>query len=308
MSEKTDTYVPKFYLVNPEQTLCITRRMTLGRTNGDFVLEDMNLSSTHCEFTPRLLECFITDLNSTNGVFVNKVKIFPATEVKLHVGDSVRIGSREWIFYDNEDAAKKANVEAPQKAETFKLSDFITFFSAPVQLRVLYFMTIVAGIISFAVNLRLEIPFPANLQMLGDLYADLIVVNGIRSLLIILGASLVHSLIYRYLLKDSIFLKVVSIIPFLATLFFLINFKDGPVWYVKDYIVNRQMITDSTDQSRRIVKLKGLTNLENDFTAAFKETRAKLNKENEKALKDDFEKHMKLLKKQIDDLTPKRQD
>lgn len=66
----------------------------LGRSNKCNVkFSDPLLSSKHCELTlSKEGKVVITDLNSTNGSFVNDVKIISS---HLYIGDTLRIGSIE---------------------------------------------------------------------------------------------------------------------------------------------------------------------------------------------------------------------
>ena len=67
------------------------REMTLGRnpTNNIFI-RDKNVSREHCQVVVTEEGCFLTDLQSTNGTFVNGER---ANEYHLKTGDEVRIGT-----------------------------------------------------------------------------------------------------------------------------------------------------------------------------------------------------------------------
>ena len=57
-------------------------------TNTGYV-RDKNVSRVHCQLTVTEQGCVITDLQSTNGTFVNEERI---TEKLLKTGDEIRIG------------------------------------------------------------------------------------------------------------------------------------------------------------------------------------------------------------------------
>lgn len=67
------------------------REITIGRspTNNIFV-RDRNVSRVHCQIVVTEKGCTLTDLQSTNGTFVNEQR---ATEVDLKTGDEIRIGT-----------------------------------------------------------------------------------------------------------------------------------------------------------------------------------------------------------------------
>jgi len=67
------------------------REITLGRspTNNIFI-RDKNVSRVHCQIVVTEKGCILTDLQSTNGTFVNGEQ---AAECELSVGDEIRIGT-----------------------------------------------------------------------------------------------------------------------------------------------------------------------------------------------------------------------
>jgi len=67
------------------------REMTVGRnpTNNIFI-HDKNVSREHCQLVVTADDVFLTDLQSTNGTFVNGQKV---TQCVLKPSDEVRIGT-----------------------------------------------------------------------------------------------------------------------------------------------------------------------------------------------------------------------
>ena len=67
------------------------REITIGRspTNNIFV-RDKNVSRVHCQIVVSNGTATLTDLQSTNGTFVNNER---ATECVLQVSDLIRIGT-----------------------------------------------------------------------------------------------------------------------------------------------------------------------------------------------------------------------
>lgn len=67
---------------------------TLGRgTNADFIVGDALLSRVHCRLTASERQLLIEDLQSTNGTYVNGVRLKLST---LEDGDRVRLGQVEF--------------------------------------------------------------------------------------------------------------------------------------------------------------------------------------------------------------------
>ena len=67
------------------------REITLGRspTNNIFI-RDKNVSRVHCQIMVTAEGCTLSDLQSTNGTFVNEQRV---TESKIKPGDEIRIGT-----------------------------------------------------------------------------------------------------------------------------------------------------------------------------------------------------------------------
>ncbi len=80
----------------PSEMIKLRRDATIfGREKGDIIIDDNEVSATHCQ-----IQCIdgmyhIFDMNSTNGTFVNNEKVVKA---KLVDGDSVTIGSTTFSF------------------------------------------------------------------------------------------------------------------------------------------------------------------------------------------------------------------
>ena len=67
------------------------REITIGRspTNNIFI-RDKNVSRVHCQIVITQESCLLTDLQSTNGTFVNGERL---DEHELKMGDEIRIGT-----------------------------------------------------------------------------------------------------------------------------------------------------------------------------------------------------------------------
>jgi pSer/pThr/pTyr-binding forkhead associated (FHA) protein len=73
----------------------------LGREKGDVLINDHEVSSTHCQIQNISGIYHIFDMNSTNGTFVNKNRIVKS---RLNQGDEITIGKTVFRFALEEDA------------------------------------------------------------------------------------------------------------------------------------------------------------------------------------------------------------
>jgi adenylate cyclase len=77
----------------------IREKLTLGRREScDIFLPFPNISGLHCELTFRNGYWYIRDLNSTNGIKVNGVRV---SDKLLHPGDELSIGKRRYTIQYN---------------------------------------------------------------------------------------------------------------------------------------------------------------------------------------------------------------
>src|SRR5205085_9866327 len=114
-------------------------------SKGTIIINDPKLSSTHCEFKLEGLRIFITDLGSTNGVFINgnKIEKNAATEIKLE--DKLLLGSITYVVGDSEQLLVKnqSDADLPPVKPTFK--DVVTFFGISRRAKALTEIGILAG-------------------------------------------------------------------------------------------------------------------------------------------------------------------
>jgi hypothetical protein len=293
---KTAIYTPNFYLARKGFVIKITTKTLIGRTQGDVILEDDELlSSLHCEINPRLLEVFIKDLDSTNGVFVNKQKIFPNTDVRLNAGDLIKIGKDEYTLCDNEKAVRKIDPPADRRkhrrAENlYSYKNLWNFYSAHTLFRVVYYLAILAATASLFLNVHIEIPVPQELDILSKLYADQIVLSGLKIIFMVFAISLVHSLGLHLYFNRNPMRKGISLAVYLILLFLLVDFRNGPLWGVKQYILERQAIENFKPQKRAIVQLKEIVKHQEKLRSGYRFTLGLLHSDQQKILKDDFKK------------------
>ncbi|MBP6217246.1 MAG: FHA domain-containing protein [Oligoflexales bacterium] len=85
----------------------------IGREKGDIIIDDLEVSSTHCQIQYVDQSYFILDMNSTNGTFVNAKKIL---RHKLESDDRISIGGTFILFIlEDEDKVKKIQTLAQVK-------------------------------------------------------------------------------------------------------------------------------------------------------------------------------------------------
>ena len=77
----------------------IREQLTVGRREScDICMQFPNISGRHCELTFRNGYWYVRDLNSTNGVKVNGVRV---NDKLLHPGDELSIGKRRYNIQYN---------------------------------------------------------------------------------------------------------------------------------------------------------------------------------------------------------------
>jgi pSer/pThr/pTyr-binding forkhead associated (FHA) protein len=73
-----------------------------GRSKGDFIIRDKEISSTHCQIQSVNGVFHVFDMNSTNGTWVNQERI---VRKKLEDGDTITIGQTTMKFVMEEETA-----------------------------------------------------------------------------------------------------------------------------------------------------------------------------------------------------------
>jgi len=70
---------------------------TIGRSTGaDFIVEAPLVSRVHCRVTAGASELEVTDLDSTNGTFVNGERVVQRRT--LRIGDRLGVGRVEFVI------------------------------------------------------------------------------------------------------------------------------------------------------------------------------------------------------------------
>ena len=74
-------------------------RTTLGRRPyNDVVIDNLAVSGEHAALQLTGAEVTLEDLGSTNGTYVNEIKLIPDAPVRLRHGDEIRFGLLACVF------------------------------------------------------------------------------------------------------------------------------------------------------------------------------------------------------------------
>ena len=90
---------PASYLVFNKKRIKLVTKITIGRESDNDIVVDNKLASRHHALIQKIREdYFLKDENSTNGTYLNDVKIPAGKYVKLKTGDKITIGSANLVF------------------------------------------------------------------------------------------------------------------------------------------------------------------------------------------------------------------
>lgn len=107
----------RFYLRNSEdlKEYEIRKDFSIGRSQGDLVLSrDPLLSSSHMKIVIDQGEPYLEDLGSSNGTWLNEIKLSPRERILLKTGDQIRVGAAVLSFQaESLDEDEKTRLEIP---------------------------------------------------------------------------------------------------------------------------------------------------------------------------------------------------
>lgn len=90
--------------------------MTVGRRpENDFLIPNVMVSGKHAKLTKQNDQYFLADLNSTNGTFVNGVRISAPTEIKHK--DHINFGAVDLVFITEDNATVEFDKDLLRKAK-----------------------------------------------------------------------------------------------------------------------------------------------------------------------------------------------
>jgi hypothetical protein len=303
---RTGIFSASFYLARPGMVIKITGKSTVGRSQGDVILEDDELlSSAHCEFGLKGIKLFVRDLNSTNGLYVNKERIPADQDHELNVGDSIKLGSHDYIVCDNLTDVRRIDRpedrrKHPRPKNLYDLENFLNFYFAPSYFRIIYVLAILGTITSFFINLQLGIQIPAHLDFLSRFYADQIILRGLTIVFIVSAFTLLHSLALNLYFNRNLLRKISALVIYVVVILLLVDFRHGPLGGIKHYFKLRHQIENLQPQPRAIVYLKTLVKRNDELKHAYNFSRNQINPEVQKLLEADYQSLRNKLKSEIE--------
>ena len=101
--EDTPTVAQIFTLTrlkNGDQAVIDKINFVIGKdSSADYCIDgNGSISRSHAKFVIKGRECYLTDMRSTNGTFLNNVRVSPNQEMLLKSGDIIRISDEEFEF------------------------------------------------------------------------------------------------------------------------------------------------------------------------------------------------------------------
>ena len=83
-------------LICKDKQIPLVSKITIGRDpKNNVVLNDKMVSRFHAEIQKIRQDFFVTDLSSSNGTYVNDLKIPEGKYIKLKKNDRIRLGKNE---------------------------------------------------------------------------------------------------------------------------------------------------------------------------------------------------------------------
>ena len=90
---------PASYLMFNKKKVELVAKITIGRESDNDVIVDNKLASRHHALIQKIKNAyFIKDEESTNGTFVNGIRIPAGKYVKLNPGDKITIGNMNRVI------------------------------------------------------------------------------------------------------------------------------------------------------------------------------------------------------------------
>jgi len=89
-------------LQSPERTLIVQFPFTIGRMEGDLIIQEVSISRRHAQITfdNARQTFYITDLKSSNGTTLNDQRLIPEQPTQLTSGSRIGLGPNVFIQFD----------------------------------------------------------------------------------------------------------------------------------------------------------------------------------------------------------------
>jgi pSer/pThr/pTyr-binding forkhead associated (FHA) protein len=108
--------------VEIDRALLVPGRFIVGRTSdNDMQVDSKFVSRHHMQFVTSVDDCYVEDLNSTNGVFLNGKRV---RRHKLQPGDVVKLGMHELTYTRADLPADTADDSRATQTTVLQDSDF----------------------------------------------------------------------------------------------------------------------------------------------------------------------------------------
>lgn len=304
----TGIFSSVFFLAHKDLLLRIDSRCVLGREKGNIILEENDLlSSVHCEFRLTPLNLYVKDLASANGVWINGARIEPNVDVKLEAGDRVKIGRDEFLLFHDEHEAKKilSKVNRRRHPRPERLTDAINllnFFSSMYVFRGIYTVILLGAVASCVFHLELGVKAPEQLLYLERIYAEGIVFAAVKMVFVVWLICLGHSYLMALYFNRNILRISLGSVALALALLNSVDFRYGPLWGIKKYLVHRTDIQKEKPEQKSILKLKSLISQGHDLEPAVHFTMKRLSADEQQVLEKDFKSARKLVYRKISSL------
>lgn len=90
---------PASYLMFNKKRIELVAKITIGRETDNDIVVDNKLASRHHAVIQKIRDAyFLKDDDSTNGTFLNGMKIPAGKYVKLNAGDKITIGTMSLVI------------------------------------------------------------------------------------------------------------------------------------------------------------------------------------------------------------------
>ena len=87
------------YLMCNNKRIALVAKITIGRDSDNDIVVDNKLASRHHAVIQKIKNAyFLKDENSTNGTFVNSIRIPKDKYVRLNIGDQIQVGNSVFVI------------------------------------------------------------------------------------------------------------------------------------------------------------------------------------------------------------------
>ncbi|MCF0242526.1 MAG: FHA domain-containing protein [Treponema sp.] len=87
------------YLMFNNKRIALVAKITIGRDSDNDIVVDNKLASRHHAVIQKIKNAyFLKDENSTNGTFVNSIRIPKDKYVRLNIGDQIQVGNSVFVI------------------------------------------------------------------------------------------------------------------------------------------------------------------------------------------------------------------